>query len=248
MKFVAPYSLLPSGNFGLHFHPDHLADLRASGLNDETIPAAGVYSLRPRDIALFFNLRRVPEELETALCFPYQGGAFARIKLFPSIGKMKYAQPPKTSARLYMPLPVDNRPVIVTEGENKTLAAHQAGLNAVRVGGVWNWLSRGEPIDDLSLGRWDGREVTIIPDSDVFKRVDLMRAIYAVGHEMRGLGANVYVAQLPQPGAAKAELDDRLTAGGRVGEIEVFSLSHRIFKNIEYWHGKWKFQKALKAA
>src|SRR5206468_538792 len=121
-------------------------------------------SIRPSDFAHFFNLRRgVPAELESALCFPYQGGTFARIKLFPSLGKMKYAQPPKTSARLYMPFPVGDGPGYVCEGEKKTLAACQAGLNAVGIGGVWSWLSYGEPIDDLQRVEWDGREVTIIP-------------------------------------------------------------------------------------
>lgn len=249
MQFVAPYSLVPSGNLALCFHPDHMADLRASGLSDETIRAAGVYSIRPCDLAHFFNLRRgIPEEVNSALCFPYQGGEFARIKLFPPLGKMKYCQPPGTGARLYMPFPIGDGPLYVCEGEKKNLAARQAGLNAVGIGGVWNWLSRGEPIDDLSLTRWDGREVTIIPDSDVFNRVDLLRAVYALGRELQSQGASVYVAQIPQPGGAKVGLDDFIVAGGVVGALEVFSLSHRIFKSIEYWHGRWKFSNALKAA
>src|SRR5262245_51240788 len=126
MQFIAPYRLIGSTNLVVHFHSAHLADLRASGLTDETIRAAGVYSLRPRDIALFFNLRQgVPEKIESALCFPYQGGTFARIKLFPALGKMKYAQPPKTGARLYMPFAVGEGTVYVCEGEKKTLAAYQ---------------------------------------------------------------------------------------------------------------------------
>jgi hypothetical protein len=208
-----------------------------------------VYSLRPCDIAIFFNSRRaVPAKIESALCFPYQGGKFARIKLFPSLGKMKYAQPPKTGARLYMPLPVDERPVVIAEGEKKTLAAYQAGLNAVGIGGVWSWLFNGEPIADLNLIRWDGRDVTIIPDSDVFDRVDLLRAIYALGSELRAQGANVLIAQIPQPATLKAGLDDFLVAGGNVDKLEVFSLGHSIFKNSKYWHGQWKFRNALKAA
>jgi hypothetical protein len=104
MQFTAPYALVgDSTNLSLHFHVDHLADLRKSGLTEDTIRAAGVYSIRPRDIALFFSARKgVPPSIETALCFPYQGGEFARIKLFPALGKMKYAQPPKTGARLYI--------------------------------------------------------------------------------------------------------------------------------------------------
>lgn len=153
MQFTAPYSLIGgSANLALHLHADHLVDLRASGLSDETIRAACVYSLRPRDIALFFNLRRgVPAEIETALCFPYQGGEFARIKLFPALGKMKYAQPPKTGARLYLPLKVTDSPLYLCEGEKKTLAAHQAGMNAAGIGGLWNWLTNGEPIADLKF-------------------------------------------------------------------------------------------------
>jgi putative DNA primase/helicase len=269
MQFAAPYSSVDTGNLALHLHPDHLADLRASGLNDETIRQAGVYSMKPGGkkqnkkqnknqdeekaphpispgFINFFS--RTPKELISALCFPYQGGKFARIKLFPSLGKMKYAQPPKTGARLYMPFPVDERPVVVAEGEKKTLASYQAGFNAVGIGGVWNWLSNGEPIADLNLIQWDGREVTIIPDSDIFDRVDLLRAIYALGSELRAQGAGVLIAQIPQPAALKAGLDDFLVAGGNVDRLEVFSLGHSIFKNSKYWHSQWKFKNALKAA
>ena len=153
MQFSAPYSLIgDNANLALHLHLDHLADLRASGLSDETIRQAGVYSIRPRDIALFFSARKgVPSSIKTALCFPYQGGEFARIKLFPAVGKMKYAQPPKTGARLYIPFTVNDGPFYVCEGEKKTLAAHQAGMNAAGIGGLWNWLTNGEPADDLKL-------------------------------------------------------------------------------------------------
>ncbi len=248
MKLTAPYLLIGSINLALHFHPDHLVDLRRSGLTDETIRAAGVYSIRPCDIAHFFNVRRgVPHAIETALCFPYQDGAFARIKLFPSLGKMKYSQPPQTGARLYMPFPVNQGDIVVTEGEKKMLAAHQAGLNAVGIGGVWNWLSNGEPIADLNLIQWDGRDVTIIPDSDVFTRIDLLRAIYALGREIRQLGANVYIAQLPGD-SKKIGLDDYISAGGTLKALDFFRLDHGKFKSMDYWHREWKFKKALKAA
>jgi hypothetical protein len=246
MIFTAPYSLIGSRSVGSHLHVNHLADLRGSGLQDHTIHSAGVYSLAPRLIDRFF--RTIPVEIESALCFPYQGGMFARIKLFPSLGKMKYAQPPKTGSRLYMPFPIASGAVYVCEGEKKTLAAHQAGLNAIGIGGIWNWLSDGHPIDDLSLVQWDSREVTIIPDSDIWQRADLLRGIYALGFELRVQGANVYVAQIPQPGVAKMGLDDFLVAGGTVNGLEVFSLSHRIFRNAATWHGRWKINKALQAA
>ena len=249
MMFTAPYSIIGSIKVALHFHPLHLADLRASGLSNETIRAAGVYSIRPCDIAHFFDLRRgVPREIESALCFPYQGANFARIKLFPALGKMKYAQPPGTGARLYMPFSVRAGEVTVAEGEKKTLAAHQAGFKAVGIGGVWNWLSEGEPIADLKLINWDGREVTIIPDSDVFGRANLLRAVYALGCELRILGASVLVGQIPQQAGVKVGLDDFLVIGGNVRNLDVFALGHRIFTSARWWHKKWKFEKAVRAA
>src|SRR5215813_13659672 len=232
MQFTAPYALVgDSANLALHFHRDHLADLRASGLSDETIRRAGVYSLRPCDMALFFSARRgIPSEIKTALCFPYQGGEFARIKLFPALGKMKYAQPPKTGARLYMPLTVKDGPLYICEGEKKTLAANQAGLNAVSIGGLWNWLTNGEPIADLNLREWDGRDVVVVPDSDAYQRQDLLSAVYALGRELRERGASVTVAQIPQPVEKKIGLDDCLVAGGRLADVETFALSDQAFR------------------
>jgi putative DNA primase/helicase len=249
MQFCAPYSLIgDSANLALHLHPDNLVDLRASGLSDETIKAAGVYSIRPRDIALFFSARKgVPPSIKTALCFPYQGGEFARIKLFPALGKMKYAQPPKTGARLYLPFTVSDGPVFICEGEKKTLAAHQAGMNAAGIGGLWSWLTNGEPIGDLKLIEWDGRDVVVIPDSDVFRRQDLLRAVYALGRELRERGASVNVAQIPQAGVKKVGLDDYLVSGGRVEDLETFTLGGQAFRSASFWYGSWKLKAQLAA-
>ena len=248
MIFTAPYSIVGTSDLALHLHAEHLADLRASGLNDETIRAAGVHSLSPNLMTHFFGRAGAPQEISTALCFPYQGDEFARIKLFPALGKMKYAQPPKTSTRLYIPFRVTDGAVCVCEGEKKTLAAWQHGLNAVGIGGVWSWMSKSEPIDDLKMIEWDGRECTIVPDSDVFHRGNLLRAIYALGRELRELGAQVYLAELPQQGATKTGLDDLLASGGSVDALEVFRLDHRRFKAVEFWHRDWKIKRALRAA
>jgi hypothetical protein len=83
MIFTAPHSVVSSTRLALHFHPDHLADLCKSGLSDKTIKAAGVYSLRPCDFALFFSARRgIPTEIKTGLCFPYQGGDLRALNSF----------------------------------------------------------------------------------------------------------------------------------------------------------------------
>jgi len=237
----------PEDRLSLHFHPEHWEDLVIkSGLTEETIKMGRVYSLAPRFISHFFR-RSVPVEITSALVFPYQGGDFARIKIFPAVGKMRYVQPPDTSARLYMPIPVNNGPLIVCEGEKKNLAAQQAGLNAVGIGGVWNWISKGKPIDDLSLIEWEGRDAIIVPDSDVWERPDLLRAIYALGRELRSQGVLVSVVQIPH-GQQKSGLDDYLLAGGDIQDLETFGLDQRMFGSCRFWYGRWKLKGALAAA
>ncbi len=246
MQFVAPYHLFSEDRLSLHFHPAHLADLRESGLSDDTIQAGGVYSLAPRFIEHFFNRRGVPREIESALCFPYQRNTFARIKLFPSLGKWKYSQPPRTSARLYMPFPINDGTLYVCEGEKKTLAAYQHGLNAVGIGGVWNWISKGKPIDDLSLIEWEDREAVVVPDSDIFERPDLLRAIYFLGRELRNQGASIQIAQIPH-GSAKVGLDDYLMKSGDIEDLVAFGLDQRVFRSCRFWYGQWKTRKVIAA-
>jgi len=208
VNFSPPYLMSPEDRLSLHFHPEHWEDLIVkSGLTEETIRMGRVYSLAPRFISHFFK-RGVPVEITSALVFPYQGGDFARIKLFPALGKWKYTQPKDTSAHLYMPFPIRDGALIVCEGEKKTLAARQVGLNAVGIGGVWNWVSKGEPIDDIGLIDWDGREVEIVPDSDAWERPDLMRAIYALGQELKRLGGLVSLVSIPSQDSKKVGLDD----------------------------------------
>ena len=55
----------------LQLHPDHIADLRKSGLSDETIKLMGVYSSRPGDIPSLVGWN--PVNVESALVFPYPG-------------------------------------------------------------------------------------------------------------------------------------------------------------------------------
>jgi excisionase family DNA binding protein len=118
----------------------------------------------------------------------------------------------------------------------------------VGVGGVWNWLNHGEAIEDLKAIDWDGRECTIIPDSDVFRRNDLLRAIYALGRELRTAGANVYLTELPQTGSSKTGLDDFLVAGGEIDSLETYRLDHRRFKGLEFWHQGLEAQKIIEGS
>ena len=114
------------------FHPDHLADLRASGLNDETLKLMGVHSARPADIPKL--VKRNPEKVESALVFPYPGAnGFCRIKVFPSYRDekghlVKYHQEKDSGCHLYIlpsvkeALANPSCPVFIVEGIGEVLA------------------------------------------------------------------------------------------------------------------------------
>ena len=190
------------------FHPLHLEDLRKSGLGDEIIDASEVYSVRPDDISRILGWE--PQEVESALAFPYPGtDGFQRLKVFPPIKdkkghSIKYLQRKNTGAHLYI-LPIvqsilsdPNIPLGVAEGEKKTLALIESGIMAVGIGGVWNWID-GEthmPISEISKIDWRGRKVTLYFDSDIWSRKDLLRPVYALGKELEEQGAQVEVAVL----------------------------------------------------
>jgi putative DNA primase/helicase len=117
--------------------PEHLADLRASGLTDETIDALQVEAVRPADI----NIKGATSAY-TLPYFNFDGSVncFARRKLFPPVktshGTMKYWQPKDSLPHLYLPPIADwqaaakdvTTALTITEGEKKAAAACQQGL------------------------------------------------------------------------------------------------------------------------
>jgi len=251
VNYSPPYRIAPMPRLELHFRPDHWADLKKSGLGDEVIKQAGVYSLSPNRIAEFFSFSgktRILPDIQSALCFPYQSGGFARIKIFPDHGKMRYVQPPLTSARLYMPVTPSGGKIVICEGEKKTLAALQHGLNAVGIGGVWSWMSKGHAIDDLEKIKLEGADIEIVPDSDVWSRPDLLRAIYALGREVESRGAFVEVVQIP--GEGKVGLDDYFASGGTIegyenmDRVQLRQPSLKVFRS---WYTRWRVAKELAA-
>jgi hypothetical protein len=110
---------------------------------------------------------------------------------------MKYAQPVGSGVKLYVPHDVRSIltnptvPLYIAEGEKKALKACQEGLPCLGIGGLWNWIQDGQPIEDLDLCAWVERRVVLVPDSDVWVRQDLLRPVYALGKELENRGAGV---------------------------------------------------------
>lgn len=203
---------------------EHLADLRKSGLADSTIEKAGIYSVRPADIAE--KLGYDSPKIESLLAFPYGDNGFERFKPFPSFVdkkgyKRKYLQREGTGNHLYIPQSVIPQlqdttvPLYITEGEKKALKAVQEGLCCIAISGLWNW-SNGtkELIGDFDKIALQNRNIYLVPDNDWllpnrhgYKR-NLEQAVYQFSEKLKARGARVFITKLPQ-GSAKG-LDDYL--------------------------------------
>jgi len=197
-------------------HPDALADLKRSGLSGETIARCGLDSVRPADLKAC-SIAGVIH----ALAFPYHAldGSlleFQRWKLFyaDELGDRPRYWQPKGSDPLPYFLPLldwpglardPTQPLLVTEGEKKTLAACQAGLSCLALAGLWNWrakLDSGERLVLPGLDQiiWKGRTVELVPDSDVWRpeKEQALAGFYALGRELQGRGARVVFVKLPE--------------------------------------------------
>jgi hypothetical protein len=202
-------------------HPEHLADLRKSGLSDETIEQARLATVRPNDIRKITSDERVTSLLE----IPYDA-EFSRYKVFPTnlkaktkSGHFRYLQPAKTSVHLYIPpgAEVALKDLAISfglvEGEKKALKAMQEGLLCCGLGGLYNWLEDGRLIPALKEIPLKGRAVVLYPDSDVWRRADLLEPVYRLGCALEAKGAAVTVCALPHgAGETKQGLDDYLVA------------------------------------
>ncbi|MBP3956715.1 DUF3854 domain-containing protein [Gemmata sp. G18] len=221
--------------------PQHLGDLRASGLSDAQVRAAGVYSEPdPEAVAALLGWKHPAAALGPCLCFPFfdpSGTPVGHVMVKPDHprqknGKaIKYESPLGKPLRAYFPpstraaLTDPSIPLLVTEGMKKALKADQDGFPCVGLAGVYGWCRKRtvgpdgkktgarELIPDLAAVAWRGRAVTIAFDSDRATNPDVARAERHLAEALTAVGAIVRVARLPgAPSGAKVGLDDYLVA------------------------------------
>src|SRR5437899_12312350 len=149
----------------LNLHPEALEDLRRSGLTDEAIVAAGLYTPAPGDLPRFLSARLVAQ-VRHVLVFPYDGASHdglwrhtdqvVRCKLFPPVSdgqghSVRYYQRGGTPPRLYIPararvsLTDPTLPLLITDGERKAPTPDLAGVASIGVDGPRRWLTRRPP-------------------------------------------------------------------------------------------------------
>ncbi len=247
---------------------EHLQDLARSGLTDDVLSALHIEAVRPEDIKI--------QEVNSAYRIPYfaldgSRNCFERWRIFPVIrhpdgSKQKYHQPAGSDPSLYL-APVlswqtvaheAHTPILFVEGEKKAAAGCTRGLVAIGVGGLWNWrqrLDKQEPliIPTIDQFQWKGREVLLVPDSDVWRperELDLLSGFYALGQELISRGAMVRLLRLPEHSGTKVGLDDWLVAVGSEWEslwphLERFGLDDERLKRLAAWWQGWREKQAL---
>jgi hypothetical protein len=193
--------------------PEHLADLRKSGLTEERIAQQLIRSVPPALIGRLLGFD-IPG-IRSALLFPFRApaGGFmdhVRVKIFPPITDaeghtIKYLQPRGSGPRLYFVAAClhqvieGDAPLWIVEGEKKALAIAQLGLPAVGICGVEGWHRGGDDrlLPDFDAIRLRDRIVEVVPDGDYQTNTDVKRAIQRFGYALDERGARPRVVLLP---------------------------------------------------
>jgi hypothetical protein len=223
----------PSLN-GRTLAPEHLADLRDSGLSDATIAACGFYTERdPEIIGRQLNWAGGAFALGPCLAIPFDG-TYVRFK--PSKPNKdakgrprKYESPKGLPNRLYVPPATRDKltdptvPLTITEGEKKAAKADQEGIACVALVGTEGWSVKrpkdgnAKPIGprvlipDMDAIAFRGRRVFVVFDSDAIAKKEVRQAARALADALAARGADVRIVKLPHgDDDEKVGLDDYL--------------------------------------
>lgn len=130
----------------------------------------------------------------------------------------RYVQPAASGVHAYFPPDLDLRGgAVITEGEAKALAATNAGIPTIGLGGVWNFADAdtGELLPELVAIGWRGKSLTICFDSDAATNPQIQHAESRLAEAMLRQGATVKLARLPpRADGSKVGMDDYLLSDG----------------------------------
>lgn len=223
---------------------EHLAELRASGLSDETIRASQIYSLRtPAEVAAALG-RKTWRTGGGGIAFPFfmPDGTHAGVRVKPDNPRIptrkgregkpvKYDQRKGTPVAIYFPPRTRSEgwltgdgPVLWTEGEKKALALDELGYCTIGLTGVYN----AHDVDAKAAGqgwklsptlrahvRIEGRDHVIAYDADAATNPRVMRAASVLAAMLLDEGASsVRMVAIPAEGGAKTGIDDYYAAHG----------------------------------
>jgi hypothetical protein len=198
-------------------HPEHLADLRRSGVTNETITRQKIRSVPPHMIAQLLGFD--PSGVLSAYIIPFadpRGGwlEHVRLKVFPTLrtkrGAVRYLQPRGSAVRLFFPMATlaavreGAAPLWAVEGEKKALAVAQLGFASVAFCGIEGWHAAGARglLADFDVIQLRGRVVELVPDGDVQTNPHVRRGAEGFALALANRGARPRLVTLPAEIAA----------------------------------------------
>jgi putative DNA primase/helicase len=204
----------------LPVEPQHIKDLRLSGISHDTIRESGLYSEKdPVKIGRLLNWDGPARNLGSCLVFPYpapDGSPSGYHRLKPDRRRIdkkgkehKYEAPWDKGNHLYFPpgtlsvLSAVSAPLVIAEGEKKALKADQEGFPTIALSGVDCGMKDGKLIADFDAIPWRGRTVFICFDSDVATNVNVQWAEWRLAQALKKLGADVRAVRLPEAEGAE---------------------------------------------
>ena len=145
--------------------------------------------------------------------------------------KQRYAQPASSGVHAYFPI-VDafdwetvfkdaEIPVLITEGEKKSLRACLAGIPCVGLGGVFNFISGDDLIPQLAELCCENRDVYICFDSDAAQNRDIQLAERRLAAAITKRKAKAWIARIEPLGNDKVGIDDLIVANGEQALFDV---------------------------
>jgi hypothetical protein len=220
--------------------PQHLEDLRRSGLSEETIARCGCYSIVERSEIRSLGFGHVePPAMALPILPPDRTEPdVSDVMLKPDVPRTdkrghaaKYEARPNSRNRIHAPLAIRDKlsdasqPLVIAEGQKKSEKGAQERICVIALAGVWNWRDRiGDssfPISDFELFPLEARRVLLCFDSDAISNNHVRQAERDLaGFLRKRFGARVAVKRLP-PGVD----------GGKVG-LDDFLLTHTA---EEFW-------------
>jgi Domain of unknown function (DUF3854) len=217
--------------------PEHLAQLReGSGISDEVIAARGYQSLA--GLAGYTVLKQagfsnIQAHLSPGLLLPvWTPDGQQPLAVYrpdnPRLDRkrqrpLKYELPKGAGVRLDCPppcLPLLADPAIplwVTEGQKKADCLASLGACVLDVLGVWNFMGKNAfggiaLLADFDYVAWNGREVRVCFDADVWTLPGVRQALDRLSEHLRRKGATVRAVYLPKTDDIKG-VDDFIMKG-----------------------------------
>ena len=227
--------------------PQHLSELRSSGLSDEQIQLCGFYSeANPSRWSALLKWKTPPRQRAPVLCIPFfdaDGKPLDYVRVKPDQPRsgtnkkpIKYESPIGASNRAYFPpatrsvLSDSTKSIVITEGEKKAAKADQEGFASIGLVGVYGWqkarpkdkAGKGEGprelIPDLAIVAWRDRRVIIAFDSDIIVKHQVQWAEWHLAETLAKAGAKVLAIRIPEAAdGSKQGLDDFLVVAGPAG-------------------------------